>query len=122
MEPVREAPIAASSLIVITPQNSLLLVSSETGLVGLIAWGFLAVGIVKFAVNGLRIRSASVPIATALILASIATFLQSLFDFPMSIPVVSALWAFLLGYAGGLGSKSRRRRAARSNAGSAATL
>lgn len=122
MEPVREAPIAASSLIVITPQNSLLLVSSETGLVGLIAWGFLAVGIVKFAVNGLRIRSASVPIATALILASIATFLQSLFDFPMSIPVVSALWAFLMGYAGGLGSKSRRRRAARSNAGSAATL
>lgn len=121
MEPVREAPIAASSLIVITPQNSLLLITSETGLIGLIAWSFLVVGIVKFAANGLRIRSASVPIATALILAAIATFLQSLFDFPMSIPVISALWAFLLGYAGGLGSKSRRRSAARSKARMAVT-
>jgi hypothetical protein len=47
-----------------------------------------------------------VVLAAALILGAAATFVQSLFDFPMSIPVISALWAFFLGYAGGLGSKS----------------
>jgi len=106
MEPVRDVPIAASSIIIITPQNSLLLITSETGIVGLLAWTLLAIGLVRYSVNGLRIRSASVVLAAALILAAAATFVQSLFDFPMSIPVISALWAFFLGYAGGLGGKT----------------
>lgn len=113
MEPVREIPISASSLIVITPQNSILLITSESGLIGLAAWTVLGIGICLFAANGLRTRSASPTLAAALILGAAAVIMQSLFDFPMSIPAIAALWAFLLGYCGGLGGKSPQKRSSR---------
>ncbi len=106
MEPVREIPMTSSSLIVITPQNSILLITSETGLLGLAAWTVLFVGICLFAANGLRRRSASPTLAAALILGAAAALVQSLFDFPMSIPAIAALWSFMLGYSGGLGGKT----------------
>ncbi len=110
MEPVREIPVTSSSLIVITPQNSILLITSETGVVGLVAWAVLFVGICLFAANGLRRRSASPTLAAALILGSSAAIVQSLFDFPMSIPAIAALWSFMLGYSGGLGGKTPHKR------------
>jgi len=118
MEPFRDAPQVASSMIVITPQNSILLVTSETGLIGLAAWGVLLAGIVLFAVNGVKVRSASPVLAVALLLGAGATIAQSLVDFPMSIPAISALWAFLLGFCGGMGAKARRRKQRRRRAAS----
>jgi len=113
MEPVREIPMAASSLIVITPQNSILLIMSESGVLGLAAWTILSVGICLFVANGLRARSASPTLAAALILGAIAVIAQSLFDFPMSIPAIAALWAFMLGYCGGLGGKAPQKSSLR---------
>ena len=113
MEPVREIPISASSLIVITPQNSILLITSESGVLGLAAWTILCVGVCLFAANGVRTRSASPTLAAALILGAAAATVQSLFDFPMSIPAIAALWAFMLGYCGGLGRKAPQKRSSR---------
>lgn len=113
MEPVREIPIEASALIVITPQNSILLITSETGLLGLAAWTVLGLGVLQFISNGLRHRSASPVLAAALLLGALAAIVQSLFDFPLSIPAIAAFWAFLLGYCGGLGGKSSRKRSSR---------
>lgn len=110
MEPFRDAPQIASSMIVITPQNSILLITSETGLIGLIAWGVLLIGIVLFAVNGLKVRSSSPILGVSLLLATSSAIAQSLVDFPMSIPAIGAFWAFLLGYCGGLGGRARRKK------------
>lgn len=110
MEPFRDAPQIASSMIVITPQNSILLITSETGLIGMVAWGVLLTGIVLFAVNGLKVRSSSPVLAVSLLLGASAAIAQSLVDFPMSIPAIAAFWAFLLGYCGGLGGKARRKK------------
>jgi O-antigen ligase len=97
-------------MIVITPQNSILLITSETGLIGMVAWGVLLTGIVLFAVNGLKVRSSSPVLAVSLLLGASAAIAQSLVDFPMSIPAIAAFWAFLLGYCGGLGGKARRKK------------
>jgi O-antigen ligase len=110
MEAVRESPAAASTLIVITPQNSILLITSETGLLGLAAWTVLSVGICLFVANGLRRRSASWALAAAFILGAAGAIVQSLFDFPMSVPAIAALWCFILGFCGGLGSASPKKR------------
>lgn len=113
MEPFRDTPIEASSLIVITPQNSILLITSETGVLGLVAWTILIGGICIFAANGLRNRSAAPTLAAALLLGAMAAAVQSLFDFPMSIPAIAALWSFILGYCGGLGGKTPRKQRTR---------
>lgn len=115
MEPVREIPLEASTLIVITPQNSLLLITSETGFLGLAAWVVLCIGLVQFAANGLRRRSASPALGAALFLGALAAVAQSFFDFPLSIPAIAALWAFLLGFCGGLGGKTQKKHSSHSN-------
>ena len=118
MEAVRESPAAASTLIVITPQNSILLITSETGLMGLAAWSVLFGGICAFVSNGLRRRSASMGLAAAFILGAAAAVAQSLFDFPMSVPAIGALWCFMLGYSGGLYSAKPKKHSSRSASGS----
>ncbi len=95
VETVREAPTQSFTLVSITPHNLLLLITAETGLAGLLAWGVLGVGSVMAASGAFYRTNNMGAIAMALGLAGV--FLHNLVDFSFAIPATAAVFSLILG-------------------------
>jgi O-antigen ligase len=115
-EPLKPPPLADVGLTVGTPYNFVLLIASETGLLGLAAWSVLGIGLAKFAGLGMRAGRWRGVLAVGFALACGSIIVHNITDFSLSVTAIAATWSFALGYAGGLGThrakpklRSRRR-------------
>ena len=107
-EPLQNAPLVDVGLTVGTPYNFLLLITSETGLLGLIAWSVLGLGLARFVVIGMQAGQRRGILAAGFALACGMILVHNFTDFSLSLAAFSAVWSFVLGYAGGLGSHKSR--------------
>ncbi|MEN9873133.1 MAG: hypothetical protein RL186_30 [Pseudomonadota bacterium] len=95
VEAVRQAPLQSLSLVSVTPHNLFLLIVSETGIAGLVAWGVLASGLWRAARPAFLRHQIVWP--SALALGCVGVILHNLVDFSLAVPATACAFSIVLG-------------------------
>jgi O-antigen ligase len=106
-EPLQPAPESSLILMATTPHNWPLLILSEQGVAGLLAWTILGVGIILHVRRGRGAPGGRRALACGIAAGLVAVVAHNLVDYSLAVPAVAGLWAYLAGFAGGLGGTGR---------------
>jgi O-antigen ligase len=107
IQPIQLPPTNNMTLISSTPHNAILLILSETGLIGLAAWAVLCVGVLRLIVASLRAPLNPSLTRVAIFVATIAILIHNLADYSLAVPAVCVCVCFMLGLALGTSGKDR---------------
>jgi hypothetical protein len=108
IEAVREAPTQSLTLVSVTPHNLFLLITAETGGLGLVAWTLLGVGLTA-SIIGRSERRQSI-LSMALVLGLVGVLVHNLVDFSLAVPATACIFASILGFLVGKASDKPRKQ------------
>jgi O-antigen ligase len=108
IEAVREAPTQSLTLVSVTPHNLFLLITAETGGLGLVAWTLLGVGLTA-SIIGRGERRQNI-LSMGLILGLVGVLVHNLVDFSLAVPATACVFSSVLGFLVGKASDKPKKQ------------
>ena len=111
LNPIQPAPIQSMTLVAATPHNFILLVLSETGLLGALAWSVLAYASGRLLFRAILQAEDQGALLFSITLGLAAVLAHNLVDYSLAVPLLAGVFCLTLGFAIGLGGRPRNRDA-----------
>ncbi|OYU77554.1 MAG: hypothetical protein CFE32_05190 [Alphaproteobacteria bacterium PA3] len=111
LNPIQPPPMQSMTLVAATPHNFILLVLSETGLLGGLAWLTLAYACGRLLLRAIIQAEDQAALMFAIALGLAAVLAHNLVDYSLAVPLVAGVFCLMLGFAIGLGGRPRSRDA-----------
>lgn len=109
LNPIQPPPLQSMTLVAATPHNFILLILSETGLLGAIAWAILAHACVRLLLRALMQAEDQAALLFSICLGLAAVLAHNLVDYSLAVPLLAGVFCLALGFAIGLGGRPRSR-------------
>lgn len=109
LNPIQPPPTQSVTLVASTPHNFVLLVLSETGLVGALAWTVLAYACCRLLLRAMIQAEDQGPLLFSITLGLGAVLAHNLVDYSLAVPLLAGVFCLTLGFAIGLGGRPRSR-------------
>ncbi len=109
LNPIQPPPTQSVTLVAATPHNFILLILSETGLLGALAWLVLAYACGRLLMRAIMQAEDHGPLLFSITLGLAAVLAHNLVDYSLAVPLLAGFFCLTLGFAIGLGGRPKSR-------------
>jgi O-antigen ligase len=107
LNPIKPPPMESVTLVAATPHNFFLLILSETGILGCLAWATLAYACGRLLMRANVRAEDQGPLLFSITLGLAAVLVHNLVDYSLAVPLIGGVFCLTLGFAIGLCSRPR---------------